>query len=429
MVNRDFINSDSIKINFRNSAQRCAIVGVLTSIALLSAPFVNSPHQEPRLPLPAAIPPKAESRIGVTLRSGDTLMSILKRFGIEPPSAHAMIEKLQPFVNLRKIRPGDNFHVVLNPEGRSVEAMEFVVDDNLVRVKATGEGWLAERREIPSVRESRLVRGTIKGSLYESGIDAGLSPQHILDLAKIFEYDIDFFSDFQPRDVFSVIIEDIRYADGRRVAGRILAAQLEAEDDIFDAFYYVAKDGSADYFNSKGEALRRSFLRAPLSYVRISSPFSTNRRHPIFRTLRPHLAIDYAAPSGSPVVSIGRGRVEFAGWRNGYGNVVDIRHSGNYLSRYAHFSRFAAKLRRGRTVEPGDVIGYVGQTGHATGPHLHFEFLRGATKINFLDLRIPKTQQLAGEDLPRFNRLRDQRQAMLEKKDGDRIVERARRGL
>jgi len=288
---------------------------------------------------------------------------------------------------------------------------------------------LAERREIPSVRESRLVRGTIKGSLYESGIDAGLSPQHILDLAKIFEYDIDFFSDFQPQDVFKVIIEEVRYADGRRMAGRILAAQLEAEDDIFDAFYYVAKDGGADYFNSKGEALRRSFLRAPLSYVRISSPFSTHRRHPIFRTLRPHLAIDYAAPSGSPVVAIGRGRVEFAGWRNGYGNVVDIRHSGNYLSRYAHFSRFAAKLRRGQTVDPGDVIGYVGQTGHATGPHLHFEFLRGATKINFLDLRIPKTQQLAGEDLPRFNRLRDQRQAMLEKKAGDRIVERARRGL
>jgi murein DD-endopeptidase MepM/ murein hydrolase activator NlpD len=429
MVKRDFINSDSIKTNLRNAAHRCAIVGVLTSIALLAAPFVNSPHQEPRLPLPAAIPPKPESRIGVTLRSGDTLMSILKRFGIQPPSAHAMIEKVRPFVNLRKIRPGDNFHVVLHPEDRSVEAMEFVVDDNLVRIKATSEGWLAERREIPSVRESRLVRGAIKGSLYESGIAAGLSPQHILDLAKIFEYDIDFFSDFQPQDVFSVIIEEVRYADGRRVPGRILAAQLEAEDDIFDAFYYVAKDGSADYFNSKGEALRRSFLRAPLSYVRISSPFSTHRRHPIFRTLRPHLAIDYAAPSGSPVVAIGRGRVEFAGWRNGYGNVVDIRHSGNYMSRYAHFSRFAAKLRRGRTVDPGDVIGYVGQTGHATGPHLHFEFLRGATKINFLDLRIPKTQQLAGEDLTRFNRLRDQRQAVLEKKADDRIVERARRGL
>ena len=369
--------------------------------------------------------PKPASRIGITLRNGDTLGSVLKRLGVKPPSAHAMLEKVRPFVNPRKIRSGDNFHAVLNPEDRSVEAMEFVVDNNLVRVKATGEGWSAERHEIPFVRERRVVRGTIKESLYESGIDAGLSPQHILDLAKIFEYDVDFFSDFRPRDIFSVIVEELHYADGRRGTGRILAAELEADDDIFSAFYFIGKDDSGGYYNSKGEALRRSFLRAPLSYARISSPFTTNRLHPIFRTLRPHLAIDYAAPAGSPVVAIGRGRVDFVGWRNGYGNVVDIRHSGNYTSRYAHFSRFAADLHRGETVEPGEVIGYVGQTGHATGPHLHFEFLRGTTKINFLDLRIPNTQLLAEEDLPRFSRLRDQQLAMM-RKNTDRVVENAR---
>jgi murein DD-endopeptidase MepM/ murein hydrolase activator NlpD len=165
-----------------------------------------------------------------------------------------------------------------------------------------------------------------------------------------------------------------------------------------------------------------------LSYVRISSPFSRNRLHPIFRTLRPHLAIDYAAPAGSPVVAIGHGTVAFVGWRNGYGNVVDIRHSGPYMSRYAHFSRFAAKLRRGQTVDAGEVIGYVGQTGHATGPHLHFEFLRGGTKINFLDVHIPKTQRLAGEDLARFNRLRNQQLALLHHY-GDRVAGNAQSGL
>jgi len=127
-------------------------------------------------------------------------------------------------------------------------------------------------------------------------------------------------------------------------------------------------------------------------------------------------------------VAIGRGRVEFKGWRNGYGNVVDIRHSGNYLSRYAHFSRFPPNLSRGRSVDAGDMIGFVGQTGHATGPHLHFEFLRGGTKINFLDLRIPKSQQLVGDNLQRFKHLRDQRQARLDKTD-DRIVESPRQGL
>lgn len=372
--------------------------------------------------------PRPESRIGVTLRAGDTLMSVLKRFRIEAPSAYAMIEKVRPFVNPRKIRAGDNLHVVLNSEDQSVQAVELVVDDNLVRVKATGGGWLAERHEIPFVRENQVVRGTIAGSLYESGVAAGLSPQQIMDLAKVFEYDIDFFSDFQPDDAFNVIVEQTRYVDGRLGTGRILAAELQAGNESFDAFYYVDKDGTGEYYNSEGEAQRRAFLRAPLSYVRISSPFSRHRRHPIFRTVRPHLAIDYAAPAGTPVVAIGRGQVIFVGWRNGYGNVVDIRHNGNYMSRYAHFSRFASKLHRGQSVDAGDVIGFVGQTGHATGPHLHFEFLRGGKKINFLDLRIPKVQHLAREELPQFYRFRDQQLARLHKSD-NRVVTNTRQRL
>ena len=129
------------------------------------------------------------------------------------------------------------------------------------------------------------------------------------------------------------------------------------------------------------------------------------------------MAIDYAAPAGTPVVAIGRGRVEFVGWRQGYGNVVDIVHSGGYMSRYAHFSRFAEGMREGRAVNAGDVVGYVGQTGHATGPHLHFEFLRGGEKINFLSLRIPKNDRLAGQDLQRFKRLRAEREALFRSED------------
>ena len=432
MANRRIIRNDFRKIRIQNATRRCAGLAAMIAVLLLSAPFVNLPPRDQQKDQAAtsspAVQPSPESRVGVKLRQGDTLGSVLKRFGIGPPSAHALIEKVRPFVNPRKIHPGDNIHVVLNSEDRTVQGMEFVVDDSLVRVKATDSGWSAERHEIPFVRETRVVRGTIKGSLYESGTDAGLSPQHILDLAKIFEYDIDFFSDFHAGDAFSVMVEEIRYTDGRRAPGRILAAELEAEKDVFCTFYFASKDGNGNYYDSNGEAMRRAFLRAPLSYARISSPFSKSRRHPIFRTLRPHLAIDYAAPAGSPVVAIGRGRVEFKGWRNGYGNVVDIRHSGNYLSRYAHFSRFPPNLSRGQSVDAGDVIGFVGQTGHATGPHLHFEFLRGGTKINFLDLRIPKTQQLAAEDLQRFKQLRDQRQARLDKTD-NRIVESPRQGL
>jgi murein DD-endopeptidase MepM/ murein hydrolase activator NlpD len=428
MNDRPILLPQSIKKLLLRFCYRCAWIGTLASIALLCAPMVNSPQQGHETAPAATIAAPVDSRVGVKLRSGDTLGSVLKRFGVAPPSAHAMIEKLRPFLNPRKVRSGDDVALVLSGEDRTVQAMEFIVDDALVRVKATAQGWFAERQEIPFVREKQVVRGVVKGSLYESGTEAGLTPQHIFDLAKIFESDIDFFSDFQPGDEFSVIVETLRYADGRRGEGRILAAELEAENEFHSAYYFLDGDATGAYYNRNGQALRRSFLRAPLSFARISSPFNPTRLHPIFRTVRPHLAIDYAAPSGTPVVSIGRGKVEFIGRRNGYGNVVDVRHSGNYMSRYAHFSRFAANLRKGQSVNAGDVIGFVGQTGHATGPHLHFEFLRGATKINFLNLRIPKEQQLAGQNLAHFERQREQQEALLHKGDG-KVVNEISKGL
>jgi murein DD-endopeptidase MepM/ murein hydrolase activator NlpD len=407
---------------------RLAGVGVATFIVLLSLPFLDPIQKEhglkPMPPVAAEEPP----RIGVRFRRGDTLTSVLTRFGVKPPSAYAIVDKMRPFLNPQTIQPGHDVRLVLSPEDKTVQGVELVVDANLVRVKATAEGWLAEREEIPFMRQIRVIRGTIKDSLYESGVAAGLTPQHILALAKIFEYDIDFFSDFHRGNEFSFALEELRYADGRRVLGRILAAEVESGDETFSTFYYASKDGHGAYYDSQGRSSRQSFLRAPLSYVKISSPFSLNRQDPILRTMRSHMAIDYAAPAGTPVVAIGKGTVDFVGWRDGYGNVVDVQHSGDYMSRYAHFSRFAPGMFKGRAVDAGDVIGYVGQTGHATGPHLHFEFLRGGQKINFLTLRIPKGERLAGEDLARFQWQREEREALLHRDDG-RVVRSASTGF
>jgi murein DD-endopeptidase MepM/ murein hydrolase activator NlpD len=412
----------SLLNRWRASAARFTGLAFATLVLVLCAPLVTPPQKdhEPKPPPPVAA--EEPPRVGVKLRQGDTLATVLARFGVKPPSAHAIIDKVRPFLNPRQIRPGHDIQVVLHPEDKTVQGVELVVENNLLRVKATADGWLLEREEIPFVRETRVIKGRIKDSLYQSGVAAGLTPQHILALAKIFEYDIDFFSDFHRGDGFYFAVEQLRYVDGRRVLGRILAAELESGDERFSTFYYVAKDGRGAYYDSEGRAVRRSFLRAPLSYVRVSSPFSLNRQNPISRTVRPHMAIDYAAPAGTPVVAIGRGQVDFVGWRNGYGNVVDIVHSGGYMSRYAHFSRFAEGIRTGRAVDAGDVLGYVGQTGHATGPHLHFEFLRGGEKINFLSLRIPKNDRLAGQDLQRFKELREGREAQLRRAD-NRIVD------
>ena len=416
MKQQRYFDSASLK-EWRGTAVRFTALALATAVLVLSAPFINPPQpdHEPKPPPPVAS--EEPPRLAVKLRRGETLAALLTRFGVKPPSAYAIVDKVKPFLNPRHIRPGHDVQMVLSPDDKTVQGVELVVENNLVRVKATADGWLAEREEIPFVRETRVVRGTIKESLYQSGVAAGLTAQHIMALAKIFEYDIDFFSDFHRGDAFYFAVEELRYADGRRAMGRILAGELESGDDTFSTFYYVAKDGRGAYYDSEGRAARRSFLRAPLSYSRISSPFSFNRRHPIFRTVRPHRAIDYAAPAGTPVVAIGRGQIEFVGWRRGYGNIVDVRHSGEYVSRYAHFSRFAPGLRKGSAVDAGDIVGYVGQTGHATGPHLHFEFLRDGAKIDFLSLRIPKKERLMAEDLQRFRQLRDQRQALLHKEE------------
>jgi murein DD-endopeptidase MepM/ murein hydrolase activator NlpD len=391
------------------------ITGIAFAVLVLSlsAPLLDTAiDQQQQIDIPPR-QPEPFARVDVTLRRGDTLLSVLTRFGLTPLSARGIVDKVRPLLNLRALRPGHNVQIVVDPQDRSVQGMEVTLETSLVSVKSTAEGWSAERHEIPFVRESRTIHGTIAGSLYESGIEAGLTPQQILDLARIFEYDIDFFSDFQRGDTFAAVVEQLRYADGRRVGGRILAAQLEPNGETASAFYFVAPDGSGAYYDSEGRALRRSFLRAPLSYVRISSSFSLAREHPIFRTVRPHQAIDYAAPTGTPAVAIGPGRVEFAGWSNGYGNLVEIRHANGYVSRYAHFSRIASGIRKGSHVEGGDVVGYVGQTGNATGPHLHFEFLKDGQKINFLALKIPGTDRLAGGNLQTFTRSRDERLAEL----------------
>lgn len=380
-------------------------VGVLLG---LGAPLLDQVPErgEPELDKVATPAPKPFSRLEVRLKPGDTLLELLTQHGLSVASAHALITQMRPVLNPRRLQSGKEVDLVVDNRDRSLQQLEIDLDDNVVRAKAMDEGWMIEREEVPFSVHSRLSRGTISSSLYDNGMAAGLSAEQVMELAKIFEYDIDFFSDFKKGDRFEVIIEEARYANGRRVAGRVLTAELEKGGQLKSAFYFVPKNGDGAYYDAEGRELRRSFLRAPLSFYRISSFFSLARRHPIFRTLRPHLAIDYAAPTGTPVVAIGRGKVSRSGWYPGYGNFVEITHSGGYSSRYGHFSRIARGVRRGTAINAGEVIGFVGQTGHATGPHLHFEFLQGGRNINFLGLKIPRTERLSGAELARFQRER-----------------------
>lgn len=345
--------------------------------------------------------------IDVTLKAGETLGSVLSRFGLDAGAARAVGESLRPFVKPHEIRSGKRLQVIVDAKDGTVQGLEYPLRAAVVRVTATPGGWSAERREVPSARVTRVVRGVVSKSLYRDGTAAGLTAAQIIELADIFQYDVDFFSDFRRGDTFSVAFEEVRYANGRREPAKIEAAELTAGGAPVHAFRHTTEQGEDAYYDIDGRSLRRAFLRAPLNYRRISSHYSVRRMHPILRTVQPHLAIDYAAAAGTPVVCVGRGTVRFAGWRDGYGNLVEVSHGNGYATRYGHLSRISPGLRRGNRVAQGDIIGYVGQTGHTTGPHLHFEMIKGQRKINFLALRIPSQQQLAGEELGRFTELRD----------------------
>lgn len=349
----------------------------------------------------------------LTLRRGDTLPGALIRHGLTPASADELAKQLQPFSNLRKLRAGDTFRLLLDHRN-GVQGLEYSADGAIVRVMSTEKGWVATRQEVPFVRRSKVIRGNIRDSLFEDGVDAGLSPPEIHKLVNLFEYDIDFFSDLRRGDDFSVIFEEKQYANGQREKGKLLAAEIHAAGSPYQIFYYQGKKQKGSYYDNRGQALMKAFLRAPLNYRRISSPFRIDRSHPIFRTVRPHQAIDYAAPTGTPVVAVGDGQVTFSGTWGGYGRMVEIRHDDGYVSRYAHFSKIPQGIRVGRPVNRGEVVGYVGQTGHATGPHLHFEMLKKGRKINFLDLKLASAERLTGSDLREFLAMRDRKLALLQ---------------
>ncbi len=349
----------------------------------------------------------------VNLRRGDTLLHLLNRNGIDGKDAHELIASVRPHLNPRALRAGEKVELIINSKNNEVHGLEFQRRDRVVRVSPSAEGWKVEEWTIPSVKKTRVVRGAVSDSLYENGLEAGLTPNHVMELASLFEYDIDLFADFQSGDEFSVLFDETRYENGRREPGHILAAELEAGGEPFSIFRFADRRGKVSYFDAEGKARRRAFLRAPLSYRKITSRYTLRRRHPISRRVRPHQAIDYAAPRGTPVVAIGSGKVIYSGRKGGYGKMVEIRHENGYATRYAHFSRIAARIRPGRQVSQGQVIGYVGQTGHATGPHLHFELLRKGKKINFLALKIPTVHRLSGADLKRFNEQRKERLALL----------------
>jgi murein DD-endopeptidase MepM/ murein hydrolase activator NlpD len=311
--------------------------------------------------------------IDVIVKTNDTLDGIFRRLKLDL-SDLAFLRGLPGLrAHLDSLRPGESLHLV-HREGSLVGLQRRLSDTQTLEVTRENNELHANVLDNPLEVRVRTVRASIDSSLFEAVESAGAHDQTALTLADIFGWDIDFVLDIQPGDSFVVTYQEL-YRDGAYVKdGPVLAASFINHGREFVAVRYVDPDGGAHYYTPDGKSMHKAFLRAPVEFSRVSSRFNTARRHPILNMIRAHKGVDYAAPIGTPVKAAGDGKVRFAGVKGGYGNVVEIDHSRGIVTVYGHLSHFAKGTHVGEHVTQGSIIAYVGMTGLATGPHLHYEY-------------------------------------------------------
>ena len=337
----------------------------------------------------------------VRVKSGDNLALIFSRLGLGPALLHHIMSLGGEVSRLKKLRPGQLLK--FNIEAGELLGLEYEIDLTRTLKLTKGSDSYSVAITTAALRSVvRQVNATITDSLFLSGQRAGLSDNLIMQLAAIYAWDIDFALDIRAGDAFSLIYEE-QYKDGVKVAeGPVVAAEFINRNRPLRAARYVHADGRADYYSATGEAMRKAFLRTPVNFTRISSRFNPRRLHPILNKIRPHKGIDYAAPIGTPVKATADGAVILAGSKSGYGKTIILRHGGRYSTVYAHLSRYARGIRAGRPVKQGQTIGYVGQTGLSTGPHLHYEFRIDGVHRNPLTVELPRAESIDKKRLPAF---------------------------
>ncbi len=376
-------------------------------VSLVSAPEPSTAKSTTKSkPTPAPEPPPEPiSWVTSTVKSGDTLSGLFSRQKQSSVTLHRLLSTSEHGKLLSDLRPGqsiemgmqDNQLKKLSFHRNTLETIEFVASNDGKRYTSSIV------THTPEVRTAH-ARATIKNSLFLAAAKAGLTDHMTMSLANIFQWDVDFVLDIRDGDSFDVIYEE-KFLDGKKIGpGKILAATFTNQGKTYEAVYYDGSNGHQGYYTPDGKSMRKSFLRSPVEFTRISSPFNPNRLHPVFKTKRPHRGVDYAAPTGTPIKAAGDGVIEFSGWQNGYGNVVYIKHPHDIVTVYAHQSRLA-DFKKGQKVKQGDTIGYVGQTGWATGPHLHFEFQVKGVHRNPLTVTLPDAAPLPASEMAQFKTL------------------------
>lgn len=354
----------------------------------------------------------------VEVKQGDTLMALLIDAGVGREEAHSAILALEEVFAPRELRPGQEIRLNL-----SVAPVRFIsqrppqlvglslqpsIERNVSVTRGLDGGFVAEAIDRPLSVQLALAGSSIESSLFEAGEDDKLPPAVMSEVIKAFSYDVDFQRDIQPGDLYEVIYERFEDEDGNLArTGDVLFASMTLSGKAIGIYRYTDRDGFADYYDQDGHSLRKALLKTPIDGARISSGFGM-RKHPILGYSKMHKGVDFAAPSGTPIYAAGNGTIVKIGRNGGYGNYVKIKHANGYATAYAHLSKFAKGLKNGSKVKQGDVIAYVGSTGRATGPHLHYEVMVSGSQVNPKDVKLPTGTTLTGKELALFEARRDE---------------------
>lgn len=336
-----------------------------------------------------------------TIVAGDTLAGIFADNGLSPSTLHRLLQAGNEAKSLSRIRPGQELAMRISAEGQLDQLVLVRNRIESLRFDRKDEGFSVHVDNRKVERKTASVAGTIQSSLFVDGLESGLSDGQIMELAEVFGWDIDFALEIRAGDQFRVVFEE-QYVDGEKHRnGPILAAEFVNRGRVYQAFRYE-NGNRAGYYDADGRSKRRAFIRTPIKFARISSRFQPKRWHPVLKKWKAHKGVDYAAPTGTSIKATGDGKVVFRGWQKGYGRIVIVQHSNQYKTVYAHMSKFRSKVKKGSRVKQGQVIGYVGSSGWATGPHLHYEFRVNNVKRNPLTVDLPKSLPLPRNQLAKF---------------------------
>lgn len=350
----------------------------------------------------------------VVVAKGDTLSTLFQKVGLSPNEVQAALDADPQAKQFTHLKRGQILQFELSADGQLQSLHTQLSHLESIRLQRNASGFAFDRSIDKPIVRNAYAHGVINSSLSLSAQKAGLSHAQIMDLANIFGYDLDFTQDIHQGDQFDVIYEQKMLAGKVVGTGSILAARFVSRGKNYTAVRYTSKQGNGSYYTADGNSMRKAFVRSPVDFARISSRFSGARQHPILNKIRAHQGVDYAAARGTPIKATGDGKVILAGRKGGYGNTVIIQHGQTYRTLYGHMQGFAKGIRDGSAVKQGQVIGYIGTTGLATGPHVHYEFQVNGVHVDPLGQKLPMADPIARNDRQRFTQMSQALMAQME---------------